>query len=127
MKIITLLSHPVSQVISFCIILVGSPYFGGPYGYFIYNALFQKYWFAEVGAVGILLTLASLLISAQFHSLAQLIGLLFMILSLSIFFLSSKGQNAYSFYQWLPVLTLLLFLIIAVLVIKNTLTSLARA
>lgn len=118
MTIISLFSHPVTQIISFCIILVGSPYFGGPYGFFLYHAFLEVYPFAIIGVLAIGVTLISLFFPARGYM--QLAGLLLMIASLAVFFLSSQNfMNAAAIREVLPLLTLLLFITVAVLVTKK--------
>jgi hypothetical protein len=115
------LSHPLLQVISFSIILVGSPYFGGPYIFFIYRALLESYPFAIIGTIAILVTLLSLILPAKGY--IQLGGLLLMIASLVVFFLSSQNfMNASTLREIIPLLTLLFFVVVVAFVSKKTIT-----
>jgi len=121
MKFMQVLSHPLLQVISFSIILVGSPYFGGPYIFFIYRALLEGYTFAIIGTIAILVTLLSLILPAKGY--IQLGGLLLMIASLAVFFLSSQNfMNASTLREMIPLLTLLFFVVVVAFVSKKTIT-----
>lgn len=121
MKFMQVLSNPLLQVISFSIILVGSPYFGGPYIFFIYRALLEGYTFAIIGIIAILVTLVSLFLPAKGY--IQLAGLALMIASLAVFFLSSQNfTNASTLRELIPLLTFLLFVVVVVLVSKKTIT-----
>jgi hypothetical protein len=116
------LSHPLLQVISFSIILVGSQYFGGPYIFFIYRALLEGYTFAIIGIISILVTLLSLFLPAKGYM--QLGGLLLMIASLAVFFLSSQNfMNASTLRELIPLLTFLFFIVVVVFVSKKTITQ----
>lgn len=117
MKIIQWLANPIIQIISFCIILVGSNYFGGPYGFFIYRASKEGDAFALVGAAGIIITLISLVVSYKMRSVVQFSGLVCMIISLAMF-LSDK--TAVAFRDILPLLTLLLFITVMIMVTRKT-------
>ena len=117
MKIIQWLANPIIQIISFCIILVGSNDFGGPYGFFIYRASKEGDGFALVGAAGIIITLISLIVSYKIRSVVQFSGLVCMIISLAMF-LSDKTTVA--FRDILPLLTLLLFITVMIMVTRKT-------
>jgi hypothetical protein len=121
-KLANILSHPIIQVISFSIILVGSPYFGGPYLYFLSGSLKEGYAFGIIGMAGIALTLISMVLKARGYM--QVVGLLLMILSLSIFFFSSTWTNAAVTILNIPALvTLLLFVLVSLLVTYRTIQT----
>ncbi|MBN8837164.1 MAG: hypothetical protein J0I09_07895 [Sphingobacteriia bacterium] len=118
MKIIQWLSHPLMQIISFCFLLVGSPYFGGPFIFFLYHAFFEAYAYALIGMVAIVVTLVSLFIPAKGY--LQLTGLILMVASLLVFFFSSQHfMNASVFREGAPLLTLVLFVMISIFVVKK--------
>lgn len=120
MKIISLLSHSIAQVVSFSILLVGSPYFGGPYIFFLYHAFPEGYTFAITGIIGIVVTLISLFIKAGGYM--QLLGAILMTVSLVIFFFSPRGTiNASTFYDVVPIITLVLLATVLVMVFRKTL------
>ena len=125
MKYLQILSHPVSQVISFCMVLVGSPYFGGPFGFFIYHSALEGFAYGLIGILAVVVTLTAVFVKNKLGSYIQFGGLLLMLISMGIFFFSSQHFiNADTFSQALPLLTLLLFLIVIILVIRNTILQL---
>lgn len=118
-QLTTILTHPVIQILSFSIILVGSPYFGGPFAYFVLGSFKEGYLFGILGVAGMLLTLVSLFLKAKGYM--QMGGLLLMLSSLAIFFFSSTWENAtITILNALALSTLLLFVMIAVLVTIKT-------
>jgi len=117
MKWSNIITHPITQVFSFCIILISGPYIGGPYIFFLYHAAQEGIAFAIIGLLGITLCLASLVI---YKSALQLAGTLMMVLSLVIFFWSPRWHNSSgTFSEPLPLVTILLFIIISVLTISR--------
>ena len=117
MKWRNIFTHPITQVFSFCIILISGSYFGGPYIFFLYHAAQEGIAFAITGLLGITLCLASLVI---YKSTLQLAGTLMMVLSLVIFFWSPRWHNSSgTFSEPVPLATILLFVIITVLTISK--------
>jgi len=117
MKWSNIITHPITQVFSFCIILISGSYFGGPYIFFLYHAAQEGIAFAITGLLGITLCLASLVI---YKSALQLAGTLMMVLSLVIFFWSPRWHNSSgTFSEPVPLATILLFVIITVLTISR--------
>jgi hypothetical protein len=117
MKWSNIFTHPITQVFSFCIILISGSYIGGPYIFFLYHAAQEGIAFAIIGLLGITLCLASLVI---YKSALQLAGTLMMVLSLVIFFWSPRWHNSSgTFNEPLPLVTILLFIIISVLTISR--------
>jgi hypothetical protein len=117
MKWSNIFTHPITQVFSFCIILISGSYFGGPYIFFLYHAAQEGIAFAITGLLGITLCLASLVI---YKSALQLAGTLMMVLSLVIFFWSPRWHNSSgTFSEPVPLATILLFVIITVLTISK--------
>ena len=117
MKWSNIITHPITQVFSFCIILISGSYIGGPYIFFLYHAAQEGIAFAIIGLLGITLCLASLVI---YKSALQLAGTLMMLLSLVIFFWSPRWHNSSgTFSEPVPLATVMLFLIISVLTISK--------
>jgi hypothetical protein len=117
MKWSNIITHPITQVFSFCIILISGSYIGGPYIFFLYHAAQEGIAFAITGLLGITLCLASLVI---YKSTLQLAGTLMMVLSLVIFFWSPRWHNSSgTFSEPVPLATILLFVIITVLTISK--------
>jgi hypothetical protein len=71
MKWSNIFTHPITQIFSFCIILISGSYIGGPYIFFLYHAAQEGIAFAITGLLGITLCLASLVI---YKSALQLAG-----------------------------------------------------
>lgn len=114
-QLIAILTHPVIQILSFSIILVGSPYFGGPFAYFVFGSFKEGYLFGILGIVGMLLTLVSLFLKAKGY--IQMGGLLLMLSSLAIFFFSSTWTNAaITLTNTIALITLLLFILVGMLI-----------
>lgn len=114
--LVKILSHPLAQCLSFCFILTGSPYFGGPYVYFLYHAVQEKLLYAVTGWAGITCTLLSLLPGLRRQ--LQLAGLGLMAGSLLLLAFSSQGFMAiYAWTDLVPALSLLLFISIAATVV----------
>lgn len=108
------------QLASFCIILVGSAYFGGPYIWFLYHAVQELYSYAVFGWMAIVITLASVFMRGYGRTVMQFIGACLMVVSLLVFFFSSEGfMNMYVYRQLLPLLTLALFVAVIVFVFRK--------
>lgn len=117
MKFTHILSHPIIQIASFCIILINGPYFGAPYAFYLYHAVQEGYAFAVVGVLAIIITLASAFV---YRAALQLTGTLLMLISLAIYFIPPNGKNSYDgFIQVVPLITMILFVIITVMVFQN--------
>lgn len=107
MKLLSIITHPIFQVISFLIVLISGESFGGPYAMYLYHAAFDGLLYAWVGIVGIIICLISIFWEQK---KLQIIAAIFMSLSLIIFFTQTNGSYNYgTFHQLLPMLTLLLF------------------
>lgn len=124
MKLAQVLSHPVVQIISFCIILISGPYFGGPYGFYLFHAVQEGYAFAIVGVLAIIVTLLSAFV---YRPTLQLSGTALMLASLAIYFTPPHGKNSYDgFVQVVPLITMALFVIIIILVVQRNILKLRR-
>lgn len=119
------LSHPLMQVFSFAIILVASPYFGGPFGYFVYRSFLEGYLYGITGMIAIAISLLSMMRALPYRNGIQFSGLVLMVVSLLIFAVKGRGMNLVSFRHALPLFTLLLFLIVAAAVCRKTFSSLS--
>lgn len=123
MIIKNILEHPLTQLLSFSILLVGSAYFGGPFIWFIYHAVQEMLLYAIIGSTALVITFVSIFIGGNKRVLIQFIGACLMVLSLLIFFFSSEHfMNMYVYRQVLPVLTLLLFITVVVIVTQKQFT-----
>jgi hypothetical protein len=104
------LTHPLTQIISFCLVIVGSDHYGAPFIVFLYHAVLELYLYAIVGWLALVVSSVALLSLPRKRTI-QLIGLCLMICSLLIFFIGGKFNNAYSFNDLIPSITLLIFVI----------------
>jgi len=107
-----IITSPVTLVICFSIILVGSPYFGGPYLFFIIGSLSEGFAYGIIGMAGILVALSTL----YFRNMKiRLLGNCLMILSLVIYFSEAPSGNlALTFFDIIPLITIGLFSFISI-------------
>ena len=118
MKHLHWLQHPLAQLITFSMLLVGSPDFGGPYIFFVWHAFFAGQPFGIIGIFAIFITLVSLF-PFPFRAWMQLGGWLLMMLSLTIFLISGHGKNMAAWHQAVPLFTLIAFALISILVCRK--------
>lgn len=110
------------QVFSFSIILVGSPSFGGPYLLFVVMSATQASMLGIIGLIGIVLTLASSYVPLKRYT--QFVGLAFMLVSLAIDYYKAPPENVHETTgHVLPMITVILFVIVAVVVTLVTFTD----
>lgn len=120
MKLLQFLSNPLVQVFSFCIILVGSANFGGPYGLFLYHAGMEWHIYAVIGIISVVVTLISFFLQDRKRYMVQFGGAILMVISLLVFFFGSDNfMNMYAFRDAIPLLTLFLFIVIIILVSRR--------
>jgi hypothetical protein len=118
--ILKILRHPLMQLFSFCIVLVGSPSFGGPYILFLYHGVQEVLAYAIFGWMGIALTCSSLMVSGRGMAVLQFIGLCVMLVSLVVFVFSGEHfMNIWVWRQIVPLLTLGLFGVVAGIVVRK--------
>lgn len=118
MKTLTIvLAHPIAQLLSFIIVMIGGQIFVAPFGWMIRYALPTGEPFAIAGVIAIAITLGSLLIKTRW---LQILGLAVMWSSLVIFFsqLSENGRANISHYP-IEYITLGMFILISLLVIRK--------
>ncbi|HCL06437.1 MAG TPA: hypothetical protein DHW64_10960 [Chitinophagaceae bacterium] len=109
-NLFSLLTHPIIQILSFNWILVGSPYFGGPYLFFVVGAATQFEWFAVLGVAGVFLLAVCVFLK---NWLLQIAGSICCLSSIAIFFFNSSYENALiTLGDWLALLTLVFFVLI---------------
>ncbi len=119
MKVIKILTHPYTVIISFFIILINGEGWGG---FFLLYLLFGLP-YAAIHSLLALMGIGLLLFSNQkykrkkeymIEGLMEILGVLLLLLSLFLFFYNDKQHYNYgTFYQLVPVITLILFSIIA--------------
>jgi len=113
-------SHPLMQIFSFCILLVGSPYFGGPYVFFLYHAVQELLLYAVLGWMAIVMAVCAVFFSGRGEAVLQFIALVLMVVSLLVFIFSAEHfMNIYVWRQPVPLLTLGLFGFMAGVIVKK--------
>lgn len=107
MTFLKFFSHPLMQLFSFCIILVGNANFSGPFGYFVFFATSQGYGYALTGMIGVFATIISVFLKNKSAINVQLTGLIFMCSSF-IWFVAGNTSRS-EMRDTLPFISLLLF------------------
>jgi len=106
-------------IMSFCAIVISGEHWGGFYLMYIAMGLFIFAFHSVVGSVGILCLLISHYWKAK-SFLLNILGILCMIVSLFMFFLQPNGSYNYnSFTQFLPLTSLIIFGILAIIFILS--------
>lgn len=117
MKIFKFLSHPYTLLICFCLIIISGEHLGGFYSLYILLGLFIGAVHSLLAVSGIIVLLISYHRFRNRNLLAHLLnmtGLLMLLGSLFYFFWNDKEHYNYgTFEQTIPVLTLVLFALIA--------------
>ncbi|MDB5229623.1 MAG: hypothetical protein JWN76_428 [Chitinophagaceae bacterium] len=72
MKPISILSHPIIQFISFCVILIIGREWGAPYAWYVLFALRAGMTFSVLGVAGIVLTLVCIFVLRRYLQLPAL-------------------------------------------------------
>lgn len=120
MMILKIFSHPLMQLFAFCILLVGSPYYGGPYIFFLYHAVQEILAYAVLGWMAIVMSACAVFFSGRGVAVLQFIAAVLMFVSLVVFIFSSERfMNIYVWRQLVPILTLLLFVGVMILVVRK--------
>ena len=113
----SIIIHPLTQLISFVIILLRGEEFGAPLGWYIYIGLHMNELFAWLGLMGIALNILSLVV---YRNLFQPVSLLLMWSSLLVFMTKTTAGTAHDLFSGVaPVLTCSLFIIISALFINE--------
>jgi len=120
MTLSKIFSHPLTHLFSFCIILVGSAQFGGPYVFFLWHAVRELHAYAIPGWMAITLTICALFFSGRREAVLQFIAAALMVVSLAAFvFSAERFMNIYVWRQFVPILTLILFVGVEILVVRK--------
>ena len=131
MKLFKFFSHPLLLILLFCAILISGQSFGGFYLMYLVMALPGGAGFSIVAAIGIGLIIFNLLKlkrSKQYRieAIVNIIGACLLILSLIMFFHNDKNNyNQQTFYQVVPMLTIMLFIITTVCFVINNVINLS--
>lgn len=128
MKLKTIISAHSTMIVSYCLILISGYSFGGFYSFYIllglrYGALHSL--LAVMGILVIVISRYRLKTSQPGPTDLVLnfagVGLLYLAL-FCFFFKDDSGYNLQTFYQLIPLLSIILFLIISVAFLRNRLT-----
>lgn len=125
MKAIQLINHPVTIIISFLFILISGEHWGGFYMLYLLLALPHGGLHALLGFAGVLMLVVAMNKKIQISrnknsSLLRLFGVLFLIASLLSFFTQKGAEYNYgTFNQLMPVITLVLFIVLATCMVMN--------
>ena len=133
MKTIKVISHPITLIICFSLVLISGEHLGGFYLLYILLGLPHAaiHSLLAVGGITILL-FANYKYKREFSYLIEPIlnitGVIFLSLSLILFFYNDKSQYNYStFYQTIPQLSLALFGIVIVSSLISNFLKLRKA
>jgi hypothetical protein len=119
MKIINIIRHPYTVVITFLFIMISGQHLGGFYFLYLLLALPHFSVHSLLGTLGVILLLIIHLRSKKnkvthLKSMGNIFCLILMLLSLFFFFYNDKEHYNYgTFYQLVPQISLILFSIVA--------------
>jgi hypothetical protein len=124
MKALNFFTHPIILIVSFLIIMISGEHFGGFYALYILLALPHGGPHSVLALLGIMLLILSNATNNKrglTRNLLNVFGAILLVLSVIVFFYTDKeGYNYRTFYQTIPVITLLLFCFLTLLfLIKN--------
>lgn len=121
-----ILTHPLLLIFSFCAIVISGEHTGGIYLLYLAMGLPILALHSIVGGIGILCLLLSQYGRGR-SGLINILGMLCMIVSLFLFFLQPNGSYNYAtFSQVVPMASLIVFSILAVVFIVVNGISLMR-
>ena len=120
MKLIKALLHPYILIASFCAILISGEHLGGFYLLYLLLALPSGGWHAILGFAGIGLLVfgtagKAFLKSDRIQAVFNLVGVCMLISSLVMFFYKDvQGYNYGTFYQTVPLISLIIFSLLSI-------------
>lgn len=132
MKALKIISHPYTLIISFLMIIISGEHLGGFYALYLLLALFYGGIHSLLGVSGIVLLIIARNLKGRaqnsFSNILNIGGGLFMVLSIIVFFYMDKdGYNYGTFHQTVPIISLVLFCLIAlVFLVRNLVQSFNR-
>jgi hypothetical protein len=119
MKVLKIISHPVLVMSFFLLILISGEHFGGFYLIYILLGLPNNAIHAFIALFGILIMFFGYKLKKDkfslYRSLLYIIGSVLMFYALYFFFYESAGYNDSTFEQAIPLITLCVFSLSAVL------------
>jgi hypothetical protein len=117
MKLISIISHPVTLIISFLMIMISGKSIGGFYVLYFVLGLPYGQLYSIVALAGIMAILCAIYVKSRrsrVKAIINLSGVMFLFCSVFLFFYNDKdGYNYGTFYQSVPIMSFLLFLMIA--------------
>jgi cytochrome bd-type quinol oxidase subunit 2 len=119
MKLIKIITHPALLISSFCLIIISGEHWGGFYLLYLLLALPHGGIHAMIAVAGIILLLLNKRKHSSFrrYKIQQILyitGAICLVLSLYLFFHNDpKGYNLGTFEQWVPLISLALFGLLA--------------
>ena len=132
MKALNIATHPGLLIVSFLFILISGEHLGGFYALYILLALPHGWLHAILAVAGIFILLLSSNTNknrrAISNNILNIVGAILLVLSIVVFFYADKeGYNYGTFYQTVPIISLVLFGFLALLfIIKNFVQSFSK-
>lgn len=132
MKLINIITHPVLVIIAFCVILVSGEHFGGFYLMYLLMALPHGGIHAVLALLGtglILFSYAKYKRESQFffEVVLNILGVFSLYTSLWLFFYNSWDYNNGTFDQSVPIMSIVLFGLVSLGFLAQSITRFARA
>ena len=130
MKVFKILTHPVLLIISFLFILISGEHLGGFYALYILLALPHGWLHSLLALIGIIILILSYNVYKNKASgnILNIAGAVMLVFSIVTFFYADKeGYNYGTFYQTMPIISLVLFGLLALLfILKNVVESFSK-
>ncbi|QEC69301.1 hypothetical protein FRZ67_19050 [Panacibacter ginsenosidivorans] len=132
MSLRNIITHPLAVMISFMIVLISGEHVGGFYIIYLLMGITHGTIPSLFGIAGIVLLVPALLIAQRKQAISiyllNIVGILFMILSLFLFFFNDEQRyNINTFYQFIPFCTITLFCLLALIFLAGNIRILLRA
>lgn len=131
MKLFSILSHPLTLIFCFSIILISGESWGGPYLEYVLLGLHGHVLHSYLALAGIAVVFLSY---AKYKAggypislILNVLGLGLMLYALMVFFIRSHGYNAATFHQFIPVASIILFGLVALLFLVRSVRAFTRA
>lgn len=131
MKKSNIITHPYSVLISFSLVLISGEHIGGFYILYLLMGLPHGTFHSILGISGIIILLLNKMLNSKKENyllmpILNITGSILMIVSLSIFFFSDEDHyNIATFYQLVPQIFLVVFILLSVSFILKNIHSLA--
>ncbi|HEX8331183.1 MAG TPA: hypothetical protein VF622_01105 [Segetibacter sp.] len=131
MKAIKVVTNPITLIISFLLIMISGKSIGGFYVLYLVFALPFAQSYSLLGLAGILVLVFSRFIKlrgSRIRAITNLAGASLLFCSLALFFYNDvEKYNHGTFYQLVPLMTFVLFSIIALMFLLRNLRDLNNA